>query len=288
MPRQLPEEVQSLINEAERRVRAGIPRAEVARALDIPLSTLAGWAHKGGWRRMDMIAVRDAERGQMILGMIDQLTAAEHEKKLAEAGRMREALEASKAELDAVAPAGRLSGAQLPGAMGEGPVPAQKLAMGMADSLLRQGRLEDADRAVRLAVRFAEAEQAAGAREEAKWREERERLTKWWAEKQTAYHKLHVAADFALQQMVESLELENSRSAEQCCPKCTRRMDFWPEEVERPDDDDSGCDDSGPDKPGPGKPDSDDFPMRDFIFGDSGDDDSIPTDDDDFLPVAVP
>jgi len=229
---------------AERRVRAGEPRSEVARSLGIPLSTLATWAHRGGWRRKDLVAVRDVERGQATLALIAELTAAEREKKLEQAEKMREALEASKAELEAIAPDG-----QLPGAMGEGPVPARKLALAMADSLLRQGQLEDADRAVRLAVRFAEAEQAAGAREEAKWREERERLTKWWAEKQTAYHKLHLAAEFALEEIEASHELENSRSADDNCPKCGRRMDFWPKEVERPDDPETGDGDSGGDRP---------------------------------------
>lgn len=242
-------EMREITLEAERRVRAGEPRAHVAQALGIPLATLAGWAHRGGWRRKDLVAVRNVERGQMILGLIDEVTAAEREKQQADAAKMREALEASKAELEAFAPGGRLPGAHLPGAplysaMGEGPVPPQKLAMAMADSLLRQGQLEEADRAIRLAVRFAEAEQAAGAREEVKWREERERTIKVWAEKQGAYHKLHAAAEFALGQIQASDKLEANRSAEDCCPKCGRRMDFWPEEVERPDDDDSGVGDS--------------------------------------------
>jgi hypothetical protein len=237
--------------EAERRVRAGEARAEVARALGIPLSTLSGWAHRGGWRRKDLVAVRDAERGQVASKLIAALTVAEREKMEERAEKMREAIEASKAELEAIAPG------ELPGAMGEGPVPAQKLAMAMADSLLRQGRLEDADRAIRLAVRFAEAEQANGAREEAKWREERERTMKWWAEKQTAYHKLHQLALATLEEVEASHELEDSRAADDNCPKCGRRMDFWPEEVERPDDDDSGRkvgddDDSGAREPDTG------------------------------------
>lgn len=45
--------------------------------------------------------------------------------------------------------------------------------------------------------------------------------------------------------MKASQELEDSRSAEDCCPKCGRRMDFWPEEVDRPDDSDDSGDDSG-------------------------------------------
>jgi hypothetical protein len=229
------QEQREILLEAERRVRAGEPRAQVARDLGIPQSTLADWAHRGGWRRKDLVAVRDAERGKMILEVINEAAAGEREKKQADVAKMREALEASKAELAAAAPRDP-DGAQLMDLMVEGPLPARKLAMGLADSLLRQGRVEEADRAVRLAVRFGEAEQAAGVREETKWREERERLTKWWAEKQTAYHKLHAATYFALEQLKALDELETRRSADECCPKCGRRMDFWPQEVERPDE----------------------------------------------------
>ncbi len=258
------EELTAITLEAERRVRAGEPRAQVAHALGIPISTLAGRAHRGGWRRKDLVTVRDAELGKAALEMINELTAVERKTKLEQAAKMRDALETSKAELEAVAPGGRLPGArlpgarlpgaqlpgaQLPGAMGEGPVPARKLAMAMADNLLRQGRLDEADRAIRLAVRFAQAEQSAGDQEEARWREERERLTKWWAEKQTAYYQLHQAAECALEEITAAHRLEDSRLAEDCCPKCGRRMDFWPQEVERPDDDDSSArsadDDSG-------------------------------------------
>jgi hypothetical protein len=261
------QEQRELTIEAERRVRAGEPRAEVARALGIPLSTLAGWAHRGGWRRKDIVAVRDAERGQMVLGLINELTAEEHARQTEDVAKLRAALDASKAELETIAPGGRL-----PLVTGGGAVPPQKLAMAMADNLLRQGQLAEADRAVRLAARFAEAEQAANSSEETRWREERERLMKWWADTQTAYHKLHKATDYAMSQIQAALEEETSRSADQCCPKCGRRMDFWPEEIERPDDDDSDGDDSGDDE-----------------LRTAGDDDSSPKgDDDDFLPVEVP
>jgi hypothetical protein len=259
--------------EAERRVRAGEPRAEVARALGIPLSTLSDWAHRGGWRRKDLVAVRNVERGKMVLGLINQVTADERERREADAAKLRNALEASKVEFAALAASGKL-----PGAMSEEPMPAHKLAMAMADSLLRQGQLEEADRAIRLAARFAETEHAASAREEVKLREERERLTKWWAEKQTDYHKLHAMIDVALGQMAASQTLEDSRSANQCCPKCNRRMDFWPEEVERPDDDDSdGADSADSDDSGVGdSDDSGDDPgvgrsgVGDFRVGESG------------------
>jgi len=232
------QEQREIILEAERRVRAGESRAQVARDLNIPLSTLSGWAHRGGWRRKDLIAVRDAERGREMLEIIAGLTAAEREQQQKTAAKIRKAVETSEAEVAAFA-----SGCRLSGQTGEGPMPAQKLAMAMADSMLRQGRLEDADRAVRLAVRFGEAEQAAGAREETEWRAERERMMKWWTVQQAAYHELHGAAKFVLEEIDASQKLEDSRSADECCPKCGRRMDFWPEEVERPDDDDSGDDD---------------------------------------------
>jgi hypothetical protein len=250
------QEQRDLVVEAERRVKAGEPRAEVARALGIPVSTVAAWAHRGGWRRKDLITVRDAEMGRTALEAIAELTAEEDEKKQDRAAKLREAFEASKAEFQAIAPEG-----QLPGPMGEGPIAAHKLATAMADSLLRQGRLQEADRAIRLAVRFADAEQAAGAREEAKWREERERLTKWWAEKQGAFHQLHQATLYALQEIQAQAELEASRSADECCPQCGRSMAFWPEEVERSDDsDESGSDDSDDDF---ASNDSDDFDDND-------------------------
>jgi transcriptional regulator with XRE-family HTH domain len=224
--------------EAERRVRAGESRADVAQALGIPPSTVAEWARKGGWRRKDLIAVRDEARGEMILGLIGELTAEEHARQNENVTKLRQALEASKAELETVAPGG-----QLPLSTGGGVVPAGKLAMAMADNLLRQGQLGEADRAVRLATRFAEAERAANTSEETRWREERERLMKWWAETQTAYHRLHKATEQTMSDIVASMEKELSRSDDACCPKCGRRRDFWPEEVERPDDEDeSGFD----------------------------------------------
>lgn len=228
-------EMREITLEAARRVRAGEPQVEVARALGLPPSTLATWARRGGWRRKDLIAVRDVARGEMILGLIDQVTAQEREKQEADTAKLRAALDASKAELESMTSSG-----QMAGGLAQGQVPADKLAMAMAETLLRQGQLEEADRAVRLATRFTEFEKATGSREEAKWREERERLTKWWAEKQTDYHKLHAMIEVTMNQMAASQALEDSRSADQCCPKCNRRMDFWPEEVERPQEVESG------------------------------------------------
>jgi hypothetical protein len=226
------QEQRELTIEAERRVRAGERSVDVARALGLPPSTLADWARRGGWRRKDLVAVRNVARGEMVRGLIDELVAEEHAKQKEDVAKLSEALQASKAELETVAPGGRL-----PLPTGGGVVPAGTLAMAMADNLLRQGQLEEADRAVRLAARFREAEQAANASEEARWRDERERLMKWWADTQTAYRKLHTVTDQLLADMVTSMEKEVSRSAEACCPKCGRRMDFWPKEVEAPEED---------------------------------------------------
>ena len=60
------QEQRELTFEAERRVPAGGPRAEVARSLGLPVSTLSDWAHRGGWRRKDLVSVRDESRGKMI------------------------------------------------------------------------------------------------------------------------------------------------------------------------------------------------------------------------------
>lgn len=50
--------------EAELRVRSGQARADVARALGIPGSTLAQWACDGGWRLKDIEAETDRQRVQ--------------------------------------------------------------------------------------------------------------------------------------------------------------------------------------------------------------------------------
>jgi hypothetical protein len=111
------EEMAAITLEAGRRVRAGERQVDVARALGIPTSTLADWARNGGWRRKDLKAVRDAQHGEQIQKLIAGMVSAERETDNAHAAQMREVLEASKAELDAIAP-----GAMFPGAMGEGAV----------------------------------------------------------------------------------------------------------------------------------------------------------------------
>jgi transposase-like protein len=54
-------ELMGLQYEAERMVRMGESRAEVARRLGLHQQTLAGWALKYGWRRKDLELERSAE-----------------------------------------------------------------------------------------------------------------------------------------------------------------------------------------------------------------------------------
>jgi len=67
-----PLETEELKAEAERRVRAGECRADVARSLGIPVSTLRDWALKGGWRRKDIGFVIDPERGEAALAQLPE------------------------------------------------------------------------------------------------------------------------------------------------------------------------------------------------------------------------
>lgn len=60
--------------EAERLVRSGESRAEVARRLNVHPQTLAGWALRGGWRKKDL----DLERSVAITRRVVRKVAASH------------------------------------------------------------------------------------------------------------------------------------------------------------------------------------------------------------------
>ena len=83
-------ELEALRAEAERRVRAGESRADVARALDVAATTLSQWALRGRWRRKDI----EAEQGGEMQARADAAIAklrGEEEVSKAEARRAREA-----------------------------------------------------------------------------------------------------------------------------------------------------------------------------------------------------
>jgi hypothetical protein len=90
----------------------------------------------------------------------------------------------------------------------------------------------------------------------------------WWAETQTAYHRLHQVTDGTLSEITTTMERELSRSADHCRPKCGRRMDFRPEETERPDEDESPSGAFDAEKSGPAE--SDEFRARESAESGSG------------------
>jgi hypothetical protein len=67
-------ELMGLEYEAERLVRSGESRAEVARLLGVHPQTLAGWALRGGWRTKDL----DRERSGAITRRVVRNVAAAH------------------------------------------------------------------------------------------------------------------------------------------------------------------------------------------------------------------
>lgn len=92
--------------------------------------------------------------------------------------------------------------------------------MAMAHSLLAQGRIADAERAARFAVRYVQAETASEARAASVWRQDRERILKWWDAQREGIHSLRRRAV----EMAEHIEANSAREEEMiakgCCPEC--------------------------------------------------------------------
>ncbi len=88
--------------EAEMRVRAGESRADVARALGIPLPTLAQWACQDGWRKKDLVA---ADGGKAIrelgarIRSLRRAEEAEEDRVLAALAELEAALKAEGREM---------------------------------------------------------------------------------------------------------------------------------------------------------------------------------------------
>lgn len=132
--------------EAERLVRAGQSRADVARALGLSMSTLAQWAGNGGWRWKDI----EQERASEI--------AADVGRRIAEAEEARKrACEAEAVVLTPVVDPGSvgLPGIAEPEAFD--PVNAAKACLRRAAGLAAAGRVEEAERAARMGERFLRA-----------------------------------------------------------------------------------------------------------------------------------
>jgi hypothetical protein len=219
-------EVAALAAEAEQRVRRGERHADVAEALGIPSSTLSDWARRGRWRRKDLAFERDMARGRLALAEIEQVAARTREAVLKQAAETKEIAATADAAMAKADPEGdgRPTGLVA--------VTAPQLSMAMAEKLLQQGRLDDAERAARFALQFSKAQQAVNEPLRTEWLQDRARIFKWWEENSSAL--------FALQQRVASLIkeaesnaiLEGRLAEKNCCPACTRPMDFWPPELE--------------------------------------------------------
>ncbi|MDP3737397.1 MAG: hypothetical protein Q8R02_08400 [Hyphomonadaceae bacterium] len=230
-------ETELLKQEAEMRSRGGESRADISIALGVPVSTLSDWALKGRWRRKDILNVDQLN--------VDQIVDRAHLREVAlrHAGRRRSLLDlTARARLQAEAtgaamleadPAGDglpLSGPE-PRPVERDDLTPQQLSMAMAHSLLAQGRLADAERAARFAVRYVQAETASEERAASVWRQDRERILKWWAEQREGINSLRRRAV----EMAEEIEAGSARQEEMLakgrCPECSLS-------IYRPDPDD--------------------------------------------------
>jgi hypothetical protein len=151
-----------LRKEAERRVRAGESRADISRALNVPLATLANWAFAGGWRAKD-IAAEQAEVYRRTLHSLEAMNGAlparapgavmetKSEQPLGASPKAEPPpLFADPLEVPAWAERGvRVrTPAWAPGDAFRSP---EEAALYLADDLMRQGLLMEAERALRFA-----------------------------------------------------------------------------------------------------------------------------------------
>jgi hypothetical protein len=217
-----PSESAFLKAEAERRVRAGDKQVDVAHDLGLPPSTLRHWATGGRWRRKDIAFELDAERGRAALARIVEATSRQEEEALNRAARTKELGEAALAAMNAANP----NDENLPPDMK--PVPTHQLSLALAHNLLQQGRLGEAEQAARFAMRFAQAQKATNDRDSARWRDDRARIMKWWDEHRTGFHDFHKYAMEIAEELEGRETYERDMRELECCPTCTRPMEFWP------------------------------------------------------------
>jgi hypothetical protein len=227
-------EISALMEEAERRVRAGESHTDVALALGIPLSTLNYHAGKGGWRRKDLACERDEARGRAMLAQIaarafeDELAAQERTL------RLKTLAEAAAAAMTRADPdrEGKPSGLTT--------VSTPRLSLGMTRLLLEQGQLDEAARAARVALQIARAEEAAGARQEEQWRQDRASIMSWWDENRDGFFEFYEQAKAMAAELEGLRKYQRDLRDYECCPTCSRSMKFWPPEMQEEDDRVSG------------------------------------------------
>jgi transcriptional regulator with XRE-family HTH domain len=217
-----PSESEALKKEAERRVRAGENRTDVARRLGLSPSTLSNWAADGGWRRKDIDSEINAERGRIMLEKIAEIVASDHQEAAERTAKSREVSEAAFARLRSADPEN--SGA-LPGLK---PPTGRQLAMTVARRLLEQGDVEEAERAARIAIRFAQAERMTGEADRDLWIKDRANVMKWWEENREGFIAVQEWANDLASELDAVKAREMALAEHECCPTCTRPMEFWP------------------------------------------------------------
>ena len=217
-----PSEIEILKKEAERRIRAGENRVDIARDLGVPPSTLGTWASAGLWRRKDLAFEVDVERGRAMLARIAKSTAAEVEASRIRIEKARKLGEASLGAMRAADPHGE--GA--PPGMTQAPT--HQISMQLAHNLLKQGRLDEAEQAARFALRFAKAQEVTRDREAERWRDDRQKILDWWSEHRDSFTAYKKYADGIIQEVEALQRFEQQMVDEECCPTCVRPMEFWP------------------------------------------------------------
>ncbi len=118
----------------------------------------------------------------------------------------------------------------------------ERLAMSLAETLLKEGRLEEAERAVRFSARFIAARDLLEKRSESRWEEEKG-LWKKWADATAAHFKnesdrrdsfYKENASHMADTLRRYAEDEWKMCASHCCPTCRQHVEVWPAD----DDDD--------------------------------------------------
>ncbi len=220
-------EQQLLKMEAQRRMRAGDACAEIASGLGISQSTLGNWAAEGRWRKRDIVFERSDERGQALLAQIAETKIREYEETERRAARARELGESAMKAMQAADPDGDGT------APGMTALPTHQLSLAMAHDLLQQGRLDDADRAARFAMRFAQAQKATNDRDSLQWRADRERILDWWQKHRDGFNAFHKYASESIDELKSMVRYERRAWEAGMCPTCSRPADFWPAEMDK-------------------------------------------------------
>lgn len=222
-----PSEIEALKKEAERRVRAGENRLDVARRIGVSTSTLSNWAAVGGWRRKDLDAEINEARGRAMLETITESVARDREEVAQRTAKSRELAQEARSRLHSADPenSGNLPGFKAP--------TGRQLAMTVARRLLEQGEVEEADRAARIAIRFAQAERMTNEADRDLWLKDRARFMKWWEENRQGFDATHEWAAGVASELDAVKAREAALAEHECCPTCTRPMEFWPAAMQR-------------------------------------------------------